>query len=151
MWSRHPWGGVRLEVAAPLLVAALLVVTGVIALRVTARAEGVAVRGNAEHGEELFGKLGCNGCHTIHGIGGQVGPDLSRVVKLDLAKERPGKRWPSLVAYIRESLQDPQAYIVLNFPRSPPMPTASQFELSASDIDDLIAYLFSVAEKADGK
>ena len=33
----------------------------------------------ASHGEELFKSLGCPACHSIGGIGGKVGPDLTRV------------------------------------------------------------------------
>ncbi len=32
-----------------------------------------------EQGKRLYGKLGCSGCHRIHGEGGMVGPDLSYV------------------------------------------------------------------------
>jgi ubiquinol-cytochrome c reductase cytochrome b subunit len=32
-----------------------------------------------EQGKRLYGKLGCSGCHRIHGEGAQVGPDLSYV------------------------------------------------------------------------
>jgi putative heme-binding domain-containing protein len=35
-------------------------------------------RGNAENGEKIF-RANCAGCHQVNGIGGRLGPDLSRV------------------------------------------------------------------------
>ena len=105
-------------------------------------------RGDAARGEELFGEKGCNGCHQVNGIGGQVGPDLSRVFKLDLAKDRPGQKHEKISDYVRESLKDPQAYVVPGFPKPSPMPSADVFALSEQDIDDLIAYLRRTARSA---
>jgi putative heme-binding domain-containing protein len=34
--------------------------------------------GDASQGETLF-KRNCSGCHIVHGAGGQLGPDLSRI------------------------------------------------------------------------
>lgn len=103
--------------------------------------------GDPRRGEALFGEKGCNGCHTIQGVGGQVGPNLTEVSRRDLARERPGRTWPDVPAYIRESLRTPQAYIVPGFPDPSPMPSAEQFGLTERDIDDLIAYLLSVGRR----
>jgi putative heme-binding domain-containing protein len=35
-------------------------------------------RGDADHGQQLYQKL-CVGCHRIDGVGGRLGPDLSRI------------------------------------------------------------------------
>jgi cytochrome c2 len=141
-------GAARL--AAPLL-AVILLATGCARQAATppseAAAPAVQIRGNARRGEELFGQKGCIGCHTVSGIGGQVGPNLTEVSKRDLARERPGRSWPSVVAYMQESIREPQAYVVPGFPNPSPMPSARQFELSDRDIEDLIAYLFSVGQK----
>jgi putative heme-binding domain-containing protein len=56
-------------------------------------------RGDARHGEALFRERGCAGCHLVRGEGGIQGPDLSFV----------GSR--SSVAYIRESILDPNAQV----------------------------------------
>jgi mono/diheme cytochrome c family protein len=134
---------------APLLFAALLAAgCARPAGRVFRTPDGAEVRGDPRRGEELFGQKGCNGCHTINGVGGQVGPNLTLEARRDLATERPGRTWPNTIAYMRESIKTPQAYIVPTFPNPSPMPGADQFKLSEQDINDLIAYLFSVAEGA---
>jgi cytochrome c oxidase cbb3-type subunit 3 len=35
-------------------------------------------RGNAQNGEKIF-RTSCAGCHRVNGVGGRLGPDLSRV------------------------------------------------------------------------
>lgn len=35
-------------------------------------------RGNAQNGERIF-RAQCTGCHRVNGVGGRLGPDLSRV------------------------------------------------------------------------
>jgi putative heme-binding domain-containing protein len=35
-------------------------------------------RGNAQNGEKIF-RASCVGCHRVNGVGGRLGPDLSRV------------------------------------------------------------------------
>jgi mono/diheme cytochrome c family protein len=144
-------GGPRGAFIASLVLAALLAVG--CGRQEVASVPGLpaSVRGNPGRGEALFGQKGCIGCHTVSGIGGQVGPNLTMVARRDLARERPGRTWPDVVTYIRESILEPQAYIVPGFPNPSPMPSARLFELSDQDIDDLIAYLFSAAARAEGK
>ncbi len=55
-------------------------------------------------GQELFGTIGCNGCHMIDGVGGSVGPDLSAV---GARPSRAPTRWSSTEAYVRASLEGP--------------------------------------------
>jgi mono/diheme cytochrome c family protein len=145
-------GALRRGFALPLLVAVLIGLAFVWMPDVAAsgQAAGAAGRGDPERGEKLFGRTGCNGCHQINGIGGQVGPDLSRVFHIDLAKDRPGQKQPNVRDYVRESIKDPQAYIVPSFPKPSPMPSAEKFELAEQDIDHLIAYL-EQAGRADAK
>src|SRR3989454_5431529 len=35
-------------------------------------------RGNAQNGEKIF-RANCAGCHRVNGVGGRLGPDLSRI------------------------------------------------------------------------
>ena len=62
-----------------------------------------------------FNKGGCGNCHVIPGVpgaNGQVGPDLS-----DLGAEAAERRLGiSTDEYIRESIQGPNAFIVLTVP-----------------------------------
>ncbi len=46
---------------------------------ITALAVEVRVSGNAKRGAEIFSRaeLGCMACHTVNGLGGNIGPDLS--------------------------------------------------------------------------
>jgi mono/diheme cytochrome c family protein len=134
-------GALRRALASPLLVVALIAGASVPTPDGAASGqESAADLGDPESGEKLFGRTGCNGCHTVSGVGGQVGPELTGVFELDLANDRPGQTQPNIRDYVRESIKDPQAYIVPGFPEPSPMPA---FELSEQDIDDLIAYLES--------
>jgi putative heme-binding domain-containing protein len=36
------------------------------------------VTGNAQHGQQVF-RAQCAGCHRVNGVGGRLGPDLSRI------------------------------------------------------------------------
>lgn len=55
-------------------------------------------RGNAENGERIF-KAMCAGCHRVNGVGGRIGPDLSRV---GVARART-----TVVARIRRGVEEP--------------------------------------------
>lgn len=133
-------GAWRRGFAGTWLAAMLIGLASVSIPEVAARAQEGA-RGDPERGAKLFGRLGCNGCHTVGGIGGQVGPDLTGVFQLDLSEDRSGQTQRSIEDYARQSIEDPQAYIVPGFPEPSPMPSAETFGLSQQDIDDLIAYL----------
>ena len=55
------------------------------------------VRGNAQNGERIFRDT-CAGCHRVNGVGGRLGPDLSRV---GVARSRD-----RLVAQIRRGFEE---------------------------------------------
>lgn len=76
----------------------------------------------ATHGEELFKSLGCSACHMIGGIGGHIGPDLTKV------GSRRDKEW------IAEQIKDPKSHIPDSI-----MPVFSA--LPGKDIEDLSDYL----------
>ena len=54
-------------------------------------------RGNAQNGETIF-RANCAGCHRVNGVGGRLGPDLSRV---GVARARD-----AIVRQIRGSVED---------------------------------------------
>jgi|ERR1700690_216950 len=73
-------------------------------------------------GESVYKAQGCSACHTIAGVGGKVGPDLSAIGKLR------DKEW------INVQLKNPKAHD----PKSI-MPSFSK--LSDKDLEDLAHYL----------
>ena len=103
--------------------------------------------GDPERGREIFKTGGgvisenCVGCHTLDGSASPKaiigGPSIQGV------SERAGDRVPELSAeeYLRQSIVDPDAYIVEGFRDF--MPKGLQFRLSEEDIDDLVAFMLT--------
>lgn len=84
------------------------------------------VQKKASEGAKLFALEGCQGCHTINGVGGKVGPDLTHV----------GSRLPDINWHIRH-LKDPRSV----HPGSA-MPAFAQ--LSEDQLEELAEYLVSL-------
>src|SRR5262245_14528323 len=116
-------------------------------------AQGPVGKGDARRGAELFGKLPCASCHDITRPwpGGDVGPNLgniateaARIVRLP---DYRGKA-KDAAGYIRESIINPNAYIVpgRNY-RMPDgqsvMPKDFAKTLSAKDMNDVVAFLLT--------
>ncbi|HEX6128261.1 MAG TPA: cytochrome b N-terminal domain-containing protein [Candidatus Limnocylindria bacterium] len=74
-------------------------------------------------GLEVYNAQGCSSCHEIRGIGGDVGPDLSRA----------GRRWEE--AEMRRQIVTPE---------DDEMPAYDG--LSTQQLDDLVTYLLSLRE-----
>lgn len=98
--------------------------------------------GDAAHGEALFNgqesapdgtALGCQSCHSTAGQT-LVGPPVDGI-------EVPGE-YDSVTAYLAESIVDPSAYVVPDFPDA--MPKNFGERLDAQSLADLIAYLESL-------
>jgi mono/diheme cytochrome c family protein len=136
MWN--PPGGLPGLVLIP-----VLALGGAAGQAAAARAAS-KVGGDAGRGEKLFGEAGCNGCHTVKGIGGQVGPDLTRVGALDVKAQRPPGQWPDLERYLRESIENPNRYSVPGFENPSRMPSAAVLKLTDQEVSDLVAYLLSL-------
>jgi ubiquinol-cytochrome c reductase cytochrome b subunit len=81
----------------------------------------------SSEGARLFESLGCVGCHTIHGSGGQVGPDLSA----------EGSRGRSS-QWIADQIRDPRGH----YPGSP-MPSFAK-RVDVSQVQALVDYLMSL-------
>jgi cytochrome c551/c552 len=84
-------------------------------------------------GRTVFGARGCLACHQGPGLeGGQIGPDLTAVAAV------AGSRVPGLDAadYIRQSIREPQAFVVPGF--SPLMPALG---LSDEEIEAVVTLL----------
>jgi cytochrome c oxidase subunit 2 len=99
------------------------------------KAEAVlAAKSPVKYGEKLFTSLTCITCHTKDGTR-LVGPSLKGVVgrKVTLMN---GQTIESNEAYIRESIQNPNAKVPQGYP--PAMPNLN---VPADQLDALIAYL----------
>jgi mono/diheme cytochrome c family protein len=99
-------------------------------------AEGAAVF-------EDRGLGGCDVCHTTAGGRNGVGPSLSGVA------DRAETRVPGLTAeeYLRQSILDPDAYVVDGFPAGQMLPMYGE-RLSQGQIDALVEYLLSLRTEA---
>jgi mono/diheme cytochrome c family protein len=92
-------------------------------------------RGDPAAGKQLFAAQGCGSCHTYAPAGStaKVGPDLDH-----LAADAQKANQP-LIAYVKTSITDPNAYVVPGFPKGV-MPSFGA-TLNSSQIDDLAAFL----------
>jgi mono/diheme cytochrome c family protein len=90
----------------------------------------------AKTGDQIFTAAGCAGCHTFSpaGSNGTIGPNLNQL-KTMAGKLVPGK---SADEYIRQSIEDPGAYIVKGFPNAMP---PFKGRLTDQQIKALIDYL----------
>jgi cytochrome c oxidase subunit 2 len=90
----------------------------------------------AQAGERLYRTRGCAQCHSVDGAGG-TGPTFSKLFEHKVAVEG-GKTVIADEDYVRESIMDPQAKIVLGF--QPVMPTFKG-RLTDQEITAIIEYL----------
>jgi mono/diheme cytochrome c family protein len=90
----------------------------------------------AKTGDQIFTAAGCAGCHTFGpaGSNGTIGPTLDQL-KTQAGKIEPGK---SAEEYIRESLEDPGAFIVQGYPNAMP---SFKGRLTDQQIQALVDYL----------
>ncbi|MEO7032779.1 MAG: cytochrome c oxidase subunit II [Polyangiaceae bacterium] len=92
-----------------------------------------------DRGKMLYEKQGCSTCHTTDGTP-KVGPSWKGI--FDKTESMTvGAPMKVDENYLRESMMDPQAHIVMGF--GPVMPTY-QGKLSDKDIDGLIEYIKSL-------
>jgi cytochrome c2 len=98
-----------------------------------------AAAGDATAGKAVFTSAGCGACHTFTPAqaSGKIGPNLDQAAK----SVKPSGS-ASLDAYLRQSIVDPNAYIVPGFPKGI-MPGNFGTSLTAKQIDDLIAFVAS--------
>jgi len=101
--------------------------------------------GSIKAGEKLFkqatigNQAGCSACHSLEPDVILVGPSLAGIAR------QAGSRVPGMSAeeYIRQSILEPNAYIVEGFPKNI-MPSAWGEELTDEHINDLVAYLMTL-------
>jgi cytochrome c2 len=100
--------------------------------------------GNPERGRDIFfassigQSAGCRVCHSIKPGERKVGPSLAGIAT------RAATRVPGMSAeeYIRQSIEDPGAYIVEGFPNAM-LPDMAE-KLSDQQMEDLIAFLMTL-------
>ena len=90
----------------------------------------------AKTGDQIFTAAGCAGCHTFSpaGSNGTIGPNLNQL-KTMAGKLVPGK---SADEYVRQSIEDPGAYVVKGFSNVMP---SFKGRLTDQQIKALIDYL----------
>ena len=93
----------------------------------------------AAAGQQLFQTLGCASCHGANGEGGR-GPSLVGLFGKDTPLQSSKKKKAD-EAYIRESITNPQAKLVVGF--GPIMPTF-QGQISEDQLVQLLAYIKSL-------
>ncbi len=93
----------------------------------------------ATAGQQLFQTLGCASCHGANGEGGR-GPTLAGIFG-NMAQLQNGQSVRVDEGYIRESIINPQAKLVVGF--GPIMPTF-QGQVSEDQLVQLIAYIKSL-------
>jgi cytochrome c oxidase subunit 2 len=93
-------------------------------------------------GAALFQDNACGSCHTLTAAGaaGKVGPNLDDLVA---EAKRAGK---PVLAFARESIASPNAYIEHGFPQNV-MPETFASSLSSQQLDALATYLVDSAKK----
>ncbi len=84
-------------------------------------------------GRLVFSTKGCSGCHTIEGTStATIGPDLTHIATVAATRKAP----LSAEEYIRESIEEPGAFIAEGF--EPLMPKLAMAE---GELEDLVAFL----------
>ncbi len=102
-------------------------------------------KGNVANGEKLFASNGCSACHSLKEGEKLVGPSLYHISQAagNILKGSDYQgRAKTAEDYIRESIVEPNVYIVPGFAAGI-MPQDFGKKLNAQGIDDLIAFLMT--------
>lgn len=92
--------------------------------------------GDADRGREIYNTNACHACHSLKADEVKVGPSLYGI-GLRAATRKPGL---SAQDYLRESIVDPNAFVVPNF-NAGIMPATIGKQMSEQDLADLIAFM----------
>ncbi|HZO50651.1 MAG TPA: c-type cytochrome, partial [Gaiellaceae bacterium] len=92
--------------------------------------------GGGSSGSATFASAGCGSCHTFEpaGSSGKVGPDLDNLAADAKTAGKP------LADYVKESIVDPDAYVVSGFQKGV-MPSTYGQTLTPAQIEGLVTYL----------
>jgi|SRR5581483_4977954 cytochrome c2 len=108
--------------------------------------------GDAAKGAVLFQKMGCKGCHMPPPNSKRIAPDLAHITTdAEQFIHSPDYKGSATDAasYIRESIVDPNAFVVpafryLTADGSSIMPLDFAKRLTPQEIDDLVAYVLTI-------
>jgi mono/diheme cytochrome c family protein len=90
------------------------------------RSDPPALSAGAQRGRQLFQEVGCMGCHTVHGQGGTIGPDLSNEGNAGHSAQ-----------WLQTQIRDPKSHA--------PQTAMPAFDnLSSQQVSDLVDYLESL-------
>ena len=93
--------------------------------------------GDAAHGETLFRQGACPTCHTIQGMSnGTIGPELTHIATVGNSR----KAGTTAEAYIKESIETPNAFVAPGFTAPSAMPGG---QAQGKNLDDLVAFLLT--------
>ncbi len=146
---------IMLAACAPVPIPTVPAATPTIAFATpTAAATVPALSGDPARGAKLFPQLPCGSCHDVtHPYpGGEVAPNLGNIAteaaRIVKSPDYHGKATDA-ASYIRESIVDPNAYIVpgdvySNSEGRSVMENDFAQKLTPQQIDDLIAYLLTL-------
>jgi len=111
--------------------------TNTVAATTTAPATTTTAGANAAAGKAVFVSSGCGACHTFAPAGTQatVGPNLDTAPAADA--KTAGM---PLVAFVKESIVDPNKYIAKGFPKGV-MPSTFGTQLSKTQLDGLVSFI----------
>jgi len=86
-------------------------------------------------GRLVFSTKGCTGCHTIEGTStATIGPDLTHIATVAATRKAP----LSAEEYVRESIEEPGAFIVEGFE---PLMSKLADAMADGELEDLVAFL----------
>ena len=96
--------------------------------------------GNAAAGLAVFNANGCGSCHTFKPANstGAIGPDLDKAPASDAKADNN----MALAAFVKESIENPDAYIAKGYSKGV-MPTTFGKSLSSKQLNDLVAFIVS--------
>ena len=84
-------------------------------------------------GRLVFSTKGCTGCHTIEGTStATIGPDLTHIATVAATRKAP----LSAEEYIRESIEEPGAFVVEGFE-----PLMQKLAIAEGELEDLLEFL----------